>query len=97
MKNKSDGPTPEHISATDASRSFSRLLDGVEAGRRYVIHRHGRDVCAITPAQVEHRRASECLELLRARSPVLLDNAFTTDLLEILAEEPLEERPAWDS
>jgi prevent-host-death family protein len=94
---KSDKARERRISATEASRSFSRLLDEVEAGRRYLVHRRGRDVCVIAPPSVQGRRASECLALLRARSPVLLDDRFTADLLEILAAEPIEERPSWGS
>jgi hypothetical protein len=85
------------ISATEASRSFSRLLDEVEVGRRFLVHRRGRDVCVMAQPPVHGRRASECLSLLRTRSPVLLDDGFGADLLEILAEEPAEERPSWDS
>jgi antitoxin (DNA-binding transcriptional repressor) of toxin-antitoxin stability system len=88
---------PQRISATEASRSFSKLLDLVERGRRFLIHRHGRDVCAMSAPLVEERRASACLELLRERTPVFLDDRFSTDLLDIVAGEPLEERPAWDS
>jgi antitoxin (DNA-binding transcriptional repressor) of toxin-antitoxin stability system len=83
------------VSASEASRSFSRLLDEVEAGRRFVVHRRGRDLCTMAPASADGRRASECLELLRARSPVLLDDRFGADLLEVLAEESPEERPSW--
>jgi antitoxin (DNA-binding transcriptional repressor) of toxin-antitoxin stability system len=97
MAKTSDRRREKRISATEASRSFSRLLDEVAAGRRFLIHRRGRDVCVMTPPSVQGRRASECLALLRARSPVLLDDRFGTDLLEVLAREPVEERPAWDS
>lgn len=41
----------------------------------------------------ESRRASECLDLLRPRSPVLLDGSFGEDLLEVLEEDSTEERP----
>jgi hypothetical protein len=34
---------------------------------------------------------------LRDRSPVVLDDRFGHDLLELLAGEPPEERPSWDS
>lgn len=99
MSRKSEPPEPyeTRLSATEASRSFSRLLDEVESGRRFVVHRRGRDLCTIAPAAVEGRRASECLALLRARSPVLLDEGFGEDLLRVLAEESPEERPAWGS
>lgn len=97
MSKKSDSPWERRISATEASRSFSRLLDEVERGHRFVVHRRGRDVCAITLPPADARHASECLALLRGRSPVILDDAFGADLLAVLEEEPVEERPRWDS
>lgn len=98
MARKSDkGPTEKRVSATEASRSFSKLLDAIEAGRRFLIHRRGRDVCVMAPPPVTGRRASECVVRLRGRSPVVLDDRFGSDLLEILAGEPVEERPSWDS
>ncbi|MGH7571957.1 MAG: hypothetical protein ACREMK_08970 [Gemmatimonadota bacterium] len=85
------------MSATEASRSFSRLLDEVEDGRRFLIHRRGHDVCVMAPPMVSGRRASECLVHLRGRSPVLLDDRFGEDLLYVLSGEPVEEEPSWDS
>lgn len=87
----------ERLTATEASRSFSKLLDEVEGGRRFLIHRRGRDVCVMVPPPILGRRASECLEILRGRSPVLLDDRFGEDLLEVLSGEPVDERPPWDS
>jgi antitoxin (DNA-binding transcriptional repressor) of toxin-antitoxin stability system len=94
---KSDKRRDRRISATVASRTFSKLLDEVESGRRFRVHRRGRDVCAIVPPPVHGRRASECLALIRARPPVLLDDRFGRDLLAVLAKERVEERPKWDS
>ena len=95
---KSDTKRREaRVSATEASRSFSRLLDQVEGGRRFLIHRRGRDVCVMASPPVLGRRASECLIYLRARTPVTLDGRFGEDLLNVLAEESLEDRPSWDS
>ena len=87
------------MSATEASRSFARLLDQIESsGRRFVVHRRGRDVCVMAPPPpVAGRRASDCLAYLRGRSPVVLDDRFGRDLLDVLAGEPLEERPSWGS
>lgn len=40
----------ERVSATEASRSFSRILDRVESSRgRFLVHRRGREVCVIAP------------------------------------------------
>jgi antitoxin (DNA-binding transcriptional repressor) of toxin-antitoxin stability system len=96
-KSEAQGASETRISATEASRSFSRLLDEVEAGRQFRVHRRGRDLCTVAPAAVHGRRASECVEILRARSPVLLDDAFGDVLLRLLADEAPEERPEWGS
>jgi antitoxin (DNA-binding transcriptional repressor) of toxin-antitoxin stability system len=97
MPRKSDALRRQRISATEASRSFSRLLDQVEGGRRFVIRRHGRDVGVLAPPETGDRKASECLALLRARGRVLLDDRFGRDLMEVVSGEPAEERPPWDS
>ena len=85
------------VSATEASRSFSTLLDEIESGGRFLVQRRGRDVCIMVPPPVAGRRASECLAYLRGRSPVFLDDRFSDDLRDILTGEPVEERPSWDS
>jgi len=87
----------KRISATEASRAFSRILDEVESGRRFLVHRHGHDACIMAPSSVAGRRASEVLAYLRGRAPVVLDDRFGEDLLDILTGEPPEDRPAWDS
>lgn len=98
MARKSDkADSKRRISATEASRSFSRILDEIEAGRRFLVHRRGRDICVMAPPPVASRRASECLTYLHSRSPAVLDDRFGEDLLDIVAGEPVEERPAWGS
>jgi len=37
------------ISATDANRQFSRLLDGVRRGRTYLTTSHGQAIARIAP------------------------------------------------
>ena len=104
MAAKSDSGSPtesareQRVSATEASRSFSKLLDRIESeGGRFLIHRRGNDVCVMAPPPVTPRRASECIAHLRNRSPVLLDGGFGNDLRDILAGEGAEEPPSWDS
>ena len=97
MAKKSDRARRRRVSATEASRSFSRLLDEVEAGRRFLVHRHGRDVCTLEPPAAETRTASECLAILRTRAAVELDDRFGRDLIEVVSGAPAEERPRWDS
>jgi antitoxin (DNA-binding transcriptional repressor) of toxin-antitoxin stability system len=97
MVKKSDKRRVKRVSATEASRSFSRLLDEIERGHRFLVHRRGRNVCVMASPSGHGRRASECLAILRARSPILLDDDFGADLLDVVAGEPVEERPSWDS
>jgi antitoxin (DNA-binding transcriptional repressor) of toxin-antitoxin stability system len=97
MARKSDHPRESRISATEANRSFSRVLDEIETGRRFLVLRRGREVCIMTPPPAEGRRASECLAYLRGRSPTVLDDRFSEDLLDILKGEPVEERLSWGS
>ena len=89
----------EHrVSATEASRSFSKLLDRIESeGGRFLVHRRGNDICVMAPPAIAPRRASECIALLRNRSPVVLDGRFGNDLRDILASEAVEEPASWDS
>jgi antitoxin (DNA-binding transcriptional repressor) of toxin-antitoxin stability system len=96
MSEKSEIPGATPISATEASRAFSELLDRVEKGQSFTVHRHGRPVCVIHAPVIARRNASECLSLLRARPAVLLDDKFGDDLLGIISEPP-EERPSWES
>ena len=84
------------VSATEASRSFSAILDRVELGERFLIERHGASICLMAPPPITGRRASECLALVQARAPVLLDGRFGEDLLDIIANEPPDRRP-WES
>lgn len=95
MRRKSDRRS-RVISATEASRTFSSILDRVESGQRFVIQRHGRPVCLVAPPPAESRRASECLALLQGRDAVLLDDRFGEDMQAIIAGEPIEGRP-WGS
>lgn len=43
------------VSATDANRKFSRLLDGVRQGRSYVVTSHGQPIARISPVSEPER------------------------------------------
>jgi hypothetical protein len=84
------------LSATEASRSFARLLDQVEAGSQFLIHRRGKDVCLMAAPPLPGRTVRRALELLGSRVPVRLDGQFGADLLAIIAAESTGRSP-WDS
>ncbi len=67
------------LSATDASRRFSEVLDDVErGGESYVIVRHGRAVATIGPASGGSGKALK--DALGANRP---DSAWAGELREL--------------
>ena len=69
----------KQLSATDASRRFSEVLDDVERdGESYVVVRHGRAVATIGPTSGGTGKALK--EVLRANRP---DNAWAGELREL--------------
>jgi prevent-host-death family protein len=67
------------VSATDAARRFSDLLDQVERdGETFVVERRGRAVASIAPAAAVSGRALK--ELLRSQDP---DPAWVEELAEL--------------
>ena len=87
------------MSATEASRSFSEILDAVEAGVRIRVVRHGREVCVIAPPPLELRRRkiSEILASMKGKPEVTLDDKFGEDMKAIVSRRrPRRKRPQWD-
>lgn len=62
------------ITATEANRDFSKLLEQVENGDTVNISKHGKIVASIIPAtrtlQDMERAKQEHLALLRSRTPI---------------------------
>lgn len=76
------------VSATEASRSFADLLDGVEhRGEVYTIVRRGRVVAQLEPARAAS--GSDVKALLRRHRP---DREWTADLAELRKLLVVEER-----
>lgn len=85
------------ITATEAARRFSGLLDEVEhAGRRFTVSRGGAPVATIGPATPRSMPISELLERLRL-SPAV-DERFAADVRVVRAEAgPPPTGDAWES
>ena len=78
-----------NISATDAARSFSDLLDAVEhRGEDFAIVRRGKAVARLTP--VGRGSGKQVKALLAELTP---DPAWAADLAALRASVVLEERP----
>jgi antitoxin (DNA-binding transcriptional repressor) of toxin-antitoxin stability system len=76
------------LSATEAARRFSALLDQVEhEGETFVVERRGRAVASIAPAAAVSGRTVK--ELLRAHDP---DPAWRRELAELRGSLEPEER-----
>ena len=76
------------ISASEANRKFSQLLQGVREGHSYVVTSHGKPVAKISPfdANEEVRAAARETLLARLRSqPVMKAQRWTRD--ELYEEE----------
>lgn len=77
------------ITATDAARRFSELLDSLERdGETVVVERRGRAVASISPAPAASGRALK--NLLAASDP---DPEWAGELAELRASASAEDRP----
>ena len=77
------------ITATEASRSFSTLLDDVEKGESIIVTRGGRRIATIGPTTAGN--GGDVLALLQSAK---LDSQFADDLRDI-QEAAIAEAPEW--
>lgn len=74
------------ISATEANRQFSRLIDGVRRGRTFLVTSHGRPVARISPVQdsgdVVRRARANLLTQLRKQKPIRIGRWKRDELYE---------------
>jgi prevent-host-death family protein len=76
------------LTATDAARRFSQLLDAVERrGESFVIVRRGHAVARIEPARAANGRRVK--EILRSNPP---DRRWASELTELRAALAIEDR-----
>lgn len=79
------------ITATEASRRFSDLLDAIERGETVAITRGRRAIAEIGPP----RRRSGAALRAALEGTVPPDDRFTADLADALARLTPEERDPW--
>lgn len=84
------------LTATEAARELSELLDRIEAGAEAIIERHSEPVAVISPATAAPRRVSECLAVALARPSARPDPDFAADLEDIIKGNPAAEVPTWE-
>ncbi|RST84298.1 type II toxin-antitoxin system prevent-host-death family antitoxin [Aquibium carbonis] len=74
----------ETVSAADANRRFSRILQGVQKGNTYVVTSHGRPLARILPVEADDgaKAAARSTLLTRlARQPVVDAGRWSRDEL----------------
>jgi prevent-host-death family protein len=77
------------LTATDAARRFSELLDAVERrGESFLVVRRGRAVARIEPARAANGKLVK--EILRSNPA---DHEWASELRELRAALTIEERP----
>jgi prevent-host-death family protein len=72
------------VSAAEANRKFSQLLQGVRRGRSYVVTSHGKPVAKISPVDENEKIEASARETLLARlrhQPVGKGSRWTRDEL----------------
>lgn len=78
------------VSATQASRRFSEMLDRVErSGETFLVVRHGRPIATIGPAEGATGKALK--EALRTHQP----ERSWVDRLREIREGPSQESDSW--
>ena len=70
----------EIISAAEANRSFSCLLRGVRAGRRYVVTAHGHPVARLVPIDETAETEDRLREKARGELFQRLETQSATDV-----------------
>ena len=87
-----------HVSEKEAATTtVATLLEHVRSGAEVVIGTDGRVVAVLHPAEPVRRSISECIAMLPADSPALIDPDFARDVEAAVEShrEPLTP-PAWD-
>ena len=88
------GARARRISATDAARTFSDLLNRVQyRGETVVVERGGRPICEIMPAMPLRFTLTELVALLRSAPKP--DAGYWDTLEKITRHQPLAEPSPW--
>ncbi len=73
-------PREKTVSAADANRNFSKLLEGVRQGKSFVVTSHGKPVAKIAPID----------------APGSVETAARDRLLNRLREQPVTDIGQWN-
>jgi prevent-host-death family protein len=82
------------ISATEAARSFSELMNRVRyRGESFVVERSGKPICEIVPAKPAKFSGAELAKLLRSLPRP--DEEYLAFVEELIAKQPSVAESGW--
>jgi prevent-host-death family protein len=82
------------ISATEAARSFSELMNRVRYhGESFVVERNGKPICEILPARPPSFSGAELASLLRSLPKP--DEEYLALVEELIAKRPTVAKSGW--
>jgi antitoxin (DNA-binding transcriptional repressor) of toxin-antitoxin stability system len=83
-----------HISATEAARSFSELMNRVHyRGESFVVERGGKPICEISPARPPKFSGAALANLLRSLPKP--DDEYLAIVEELVAKQPTVAESGW--
>ena len=86
---------PRKLSATDAARNFSEILNRVlYRGESFLIERGGERICEIRPARPIRFTGRDLVALLKSLPPV--DEGYLDTLEEIARSQPRLPESPWE-
>lgn len=85
------------MSATEAARNFSELLDRVSRGEQAFIERRNELVAVVAPPSDAPLRISDCLKVQLPGPSAAPDPDFASDLERIIRNHATSEPVPWDS
>lgn len=82
------------ISATDAVRNFSELMNRVRyRGESFIVERGGKPICEILPARPPQFNGAELAKLLRSLPKP--DSEYLAGLEDLITKQPTVAESGW--
>ena len=86
---------PKRLSATEASRNFSELLNRIRyRGESFIIERGGEAICEVRPAAPPRFTGADLVTLFRSLPPV--DEDYLSVVEEIARAQPFLPESPWE-
>jgi antitoxin (DNA-binding transcriptional repressor) of toxin-antitoxin stability system len=86
---------PRRLSATEASRNFSELLNRVRyRGESFIIERGGEPICELKPVAPPRFTGADLVTLFRSLPPV--DEGYLSAVEEISKTQPFLPESPWE-